>query len=646
MASSQRLLSITSPLGDEALTPVSLTSHEQLGQPFQVDLVVLAVDAELAGKDLLTKEVTAHVTVSVDGSPLVRHFNGVVAVFERLGPADSSRSRYQLSVVPGIWRLSLGAHCRIFQGKTVKQVVTSVLADHGQPAPQWGILPDLQAMDYCTQFNETDLDFLGRLLDEHGLTYYFTHSESAHTLHISSTAPGFPVFEGGDVVATQASTNFHHLTGWERAQRARSAAAKVLDMDGERSQPSVTLTQTANTRTYAQEPGMWPAGAVTRWPGGMATRPGVQSAAIWMGGLETEAESYRAESLDPRHSAGTRLGVAVRLDDGSEVKQQFVVTRTHLTVTDDSTVSMGGVTGEHCSVDLGLVSAARTWMPRATHPRPVMAGVYSAKVTGPSGEKIHVDEFGRIKVKFRWDSLAGDDDTTSCWIRVAQAAAGAWGGTWFLPRVGDEVLVAFLDGDPDRPVVTGSVYGKDAKPPFLPGDHRSQSGIHTQSYKSDSTDDANILRFEDKKGEEDVLLHAQRNLTVEVEHDESRTVDNARTTIVKAADDTLTLEQGNRVTTVKSGNDTLTVKQGNEAHEVNAGNFTLKCDQGSITLEAMQKITLKVGSNTIEIAQSGITIKGMMISSEAQTQHATKGLTVQTDAQAMVTVNGALVKIN
>ena len=187
------------------------------------------------------------------------------------------------------------------------------------------------------------------------------------------------------------------------------------------------------------------------------------------------------------------------------------------------------------------------------HVRPVMAGLYSAKVTGPSGEKIHVDEFGRIKVKFRWDRLGKDDDTSSCWVRVMQSAAGSWGGTWFLPRVGDEVLVAFLDGDPDRPVVTGSVYGKDAKPPFQPGSNRAQSGIRTRSYKSDSADDANILRFEDKKGSEEVFLHSQKDLKVETENDETRdtghnhteTIQNARVTTIKDSNDTLTLDKGN-----------------------------------------------------------------------------------------------------
>jgi len=650
-----RLLSITSPLGPDALIATRLAVTEQLGLPYAIEVEVVSADVDIQASDLLTREIGVTVAHKVDEQKVERHFHGLVAEFERLGPDAAGGMAYRLVAVPAIWRLGLKQNCRIFQNKTVKDIVNLVLQEHDQPTPTWGMLPTLEPMLYCTQFNETDLHFLSRLLEEHGITYYFTHTATAHTLCLSATAPGFPTFVGGDVVAMHATQQFNELSDWRRLNRARSASALFEDMDGERSKPSVVQTKSSSTRVYADEPSMWAAGKNYRWPGGMSTRPGVDSAAVAMGDAETSSEVFSATLRDPRFVAGARVNVSVRAEDGSMAKQQYVVTAVRHSATDRSRLSAGAGGAESYAGSMTLAATSRTWMPEPRHVRPVMAGLYSAKVMGPAGEKIHVDEFGRIKVRFRWDHLGATDDTASCWVRVMQAAGGAWGGTWFLPRVGDEVLVAYLDGDPDRPVVTGAVYGKDAKPPFLPGENRAQSGFRSRSYKSDSAEDANIFRFEDKKDSEEVFLHCQKELKVEVEHDETRMVQNARTTNIKDSHDTLTVEKGNRVTTVQKGNDTLTVEtgnrtvnidKGNEAHTIKMGDMTVKCELGSITMEAMQKITLKVGSNSIVIDQSGITAKGIMISDEATAMHKTKAPMVQVNADAMVQIQGGLVMIN
>ena len=653
--SDTRLLQITSPLGAGVLIATHLSVVEQVGLPYSIAVDVLCSNVELTAADLLTQAITVTVARTIDGTLVERHFHGLVASFERLGPGADGRMAFRLEAVPGIWRLGLKSECRVFMDKTVKEIVTAVLTEHGQPAPTWGILPTLQPIAYCTQFNETDLHFVSRLLEEHGITYYFTHTASAHTLNISATAPGFPAYAGGEVEARHSSHDDRDLTEWQRCNRARSASTLFNDMDSQVSQPSVVQTKTSATRVYADEPAMWAAGKVFRWPGGMATRPGVDNAAVAMGGQEAVSEEFTAAIRDASFSAGARLSVTVKYENGAEHKGQYVITSVSHQATDTSAIRAGAGGTETYAGSVHLVAVSRTWMPQPRHPRPVMAGLYSAKVMGPPGEKIHVDEFGRIKIKFRWDHLGPNDDSSSWWVRVMQAAGGAWGGTWFLPRVGDEVLVAFLDGDPDRPVVTGAVYGKDAKPPFLPGTNRAQSGFRSRSYKSDSSEDANILRFEDKKDSEEVFLHCQKDLKTEVEHDETRMVQNARTTNIKDSHDTLTVEKGNRVTTVNKGNDTLTVEtgnravnidKGNETHTIKMGDMTVKCDMGSVLIEAMQKITLKVGQNTVVIDQKGITAKGIMISDEATAMHKTKAPLVQVNADAMVQVQGGIVMIN
>lgn len=640
----KRLLSITSTLGPDALIPTRLSVVERLGEPYTIELDVLGSNPDLQAKDLLTKPITATVTQPRGGAPTERHFHGLVVQWERLGPGAAGRTHYRLVAVPGLWRLGLRQNCRIFQDKSVRDIVKTVLAEHDQPEPTWGIAPSLQPIPYCTQFNESDLQFISRLLQEYGLTCYFSHTASAHKLHISGTAPGFPAFAGSDVTVVHGSELSTELSSWRRANRARTAAVALTDMDENRLKPSVVLTKRSDTRATANEPAMWAGGKVQHWPGGMSTRPGLDPAAVEMAALETASEDFEGDTIDPRFAAGVRVGVGLRAENGQQTKQQYVVTSVQHEAEDLSGLVAGAGGTESYRGSLRLVSAARTWMPEARHPRPVMAGLHSAKVTGPAGEQIHVDKFGRIKVKFRWDSAGPADDASSCWVRVAQAAAGAWGGTWFLPRVGDEVLVAFLDGDPDRPVVTGSLFNEEAKPPFNPEQNRSQSGISTRSYKSSSSADANVLRFEDKKDAEEVLLHAQKDLKVEVENDETRTIDRdqteeikrARTVKVKA-DDKLTVQSGNRTVTIQSGNDELTVSQ---------GNLTVKCSAGSVTIDAMQKITLKVGQNSVVIDQSGITTKGVMITEEAQAMHKTKSPMVKVDADGMVMVKGGVVMLN
>lgn len=647
-----RLIGIKTPLPPDTLTVVKLSVTEELGLPYAIEAEVLGSNAELLPKDLLTKEIT--ITVTQRGpSAFQRHYHGVVAEFRRIGPGAAGRMTYRLVAVPGLWRLGLRRNSRIWQDKDAKQIVTEVLKDHGLPAPGWSMV-DVKPIDYCTQFNESDLHFVSRLLEEHGLTYHFTHKDGGHEMGVGFGANAFPTFAGGDMVAEHGAPQLDHLGGWRRISRGRSHTVAFEDMDTERSKPSEVKQGSRPTRTYDGEPAMWSGGEVYHWPGGMSTRP-VDSAEIAMGAIEAQSEEFHAETRDPRFVPGVRLQVKVKREDGSEQAAQYLVTAVRHEAVDNSGLVAGAGGIESYAATLRLALAARVWMPPARHARPVMAGLYSARVTGPKGEKIHVDKFGRVKVKFRWDRKGKEDDTSSIWIRVMQPAAGAWGGTWFLPRVGDEVMISFLDGDPDRPILVGSVYGKDSPPPFDPGANKTQTGYRTRSYKSDSKDDANILRFEDKKGSEEVLLHAQKDLTVEVENDESRTIDNARTTTIKKSDDTYTLEKGNRSETIKTGNDTLsidtgnrstTLKMGNDDTLLKMGNFSLKCSLGAVTVEAMQSITLKVGANSVVVDQSGVTIKGIMVTVQGTAMTEVKAPMTQVKGDAMVIVQGGLVMIN
>jgi type VI secretion system secreted protein VgrG len=320
---------------------------------------------------------------------------------------------------------------------------------------------------------------------------------------------------------------------------------------------------------------------------------------------------------------------------------------------------------------------------RPAHPpaKPLARGPQTATVVGPTADEVHTDEHGRIRVQFHWDRVGKKDAESSCFLRVAQGWAGNGWGLQFIPRVGMEVVVHFLEGDPDQPLVTGVLYNGANKPAFpLPG-QMNKSGLRTRSTKTGSTETFNELSFDDTKDSEVVLFHAQKDFTREVEnddslnvgHDQTRTIKNNRTTTISEGNDELTITKGNRTETITKGNETLkidagnrdvTLAKGNDDLSLTAGNLTVGLDKGnmsltlslgnlvqkatagSVTIEAGQGITLKCGQSTIEIKPQGVTIKGPMVTVQATAKAELSGAMVDVKGSGMTQINGGLVKIN
>jgi type VI secretion system secreted protein VgrG len=276
-------------------------------------------------------------------------------------------------------------------------------------------------------------------------------------------------------------------------------------------------------------------------------------------------------------------------------------------------------------------------------------------VVGQAGEEIWVDKYGRIKVQFYWDRLGKKNETSSCWCRVSQIWAGKNWGWMTIPRIGQEVLVDFLEGDPDRPVIVGRVYNADQMPPYtLPG-NQTQSGIKSRSSKGGGTDNYNEIRFEDLKGSELVTVHAEKDMDTSVEHDDNQLVQNNRTIEVDGThtekivkDTAITITQGNHSLTINQGNQSITLNQGNQSTQLDMGNQsiklsmgnqTTKVDMGAVSTTAMQSITLTVGGSSIKIDPMGVTIKGMMIQITADTMAEIQG-------EAMLILKGGITMIN
>jgi type VI secretion system secreted protein VgrG len=265
------------------------------------------------------------------------------------------------------------------------------------------------------------------------------------------------------------------------------------------------------------------------------------------------------------------------------------------------------------------------WRQPMATARPRMEGLHTAIVLAPSGEEIHTDDQGRIKIRFFWDWREDATADSSDWVRVAQPWAGnQWGGQ-FIPRVGTEVAVAFMDGDPDRPIVIGGFYNGNDKPIF-PVAEKTKLGFRSRSVTKGSTDDFNEFSFDDKKSSEMVFLHAQKDMKTEVENDQTLKVDNDRTVTI-------------------TGNEKVTIEQGNQTTDVKLGNISVKAEAGAITVEAMQSITLKVGQNSVKIDQMGVTINGLMISITGQVQTSVKGTMTQVTGDAMLQLSGGIIMI-
>ena len=331
------------------------------------------------------------------------------------------------------------------------------------------------------------------------------------------------------------------------------------------------------------------------------------------------------------------------------------------------------------------IPAALPFRPRRITPKPVIQGTQTAVVVGPAGEEIFTDKYSRVKVQFHWDRQGQSNADSSCWVRVGTPWAGKNWGMIHIPRVGQEVIVAFEQGDPDQPIIVGSVYNADMMPPYDLPANRTQSGVKSRSSLQGSPDNFNEIRFEDKKGDEQLFIHAEKNQDIEVENDEThwvgrdraKTIDRDEKTHVKGnrtetvdKNETITIH-GNRTETVdknekvevKNGNRDIILDKGNDTHKIKMGNRDVQIDMGNDTLtikmgnqttklnlgksstEAMQSIELKVGQSSIKIDQMGVTIKGMMVTVEGQIQTQVKGLITQINGQAMLKAGGGITMI-
>jgi type VI secretion system secreted protein VgrG len=621
------LLSLTSS-ASSPLTAIRVAAHEAISALFRFE-----VEAVAAGMIDATTMLNKPACISVNhGGKSTRYFHGIVSEFGLIEQSGAVDKMYRMVLVPQLIHAAINSDCRMFFNKTAEDIVKTVFQDAGVTKVAFRLYSQPAVRKATAQFNETSLHFATRLMEEEGWYYFFEHDENGHTLVVTNDNNGFQTIAGASL-RFGPGTTAEMVTEYREPELFAPGKITVKDYDFDTPDKNLKMEQstilkhggTANRPVFH-----WP--ALTRDTGLAKNR------ARW----RMEAAEAAVSLIDVACEHGGMIAGG-KFKMRTEAGEQVYVVREITHRIEDVSERAGTMEGTHYSNSFACFPNAVPWRQPMTTARPRMEGLHTAKVLAPSGEEIHTDEQGRIKIRFRWDWREDATADNSEWVRVVQPWTGNQWGAQFIPRIDTEVAVAFMDADPDRPIVVGGLYNGDDKPIF-PVAEKTKLGFRTRSVLKGGTDDFNELSFDDKKGSERLFLHAQKDMKTEVENDQTLTVGHDQTMTIDN-DRSLTINKGNETVTLKQGNQTTELQMGNQSTELKLGNISVKCDLGSITMEAMQSITLKVGMSSVKIDQMGVTVNGMMIKIDGQVMTDVHGLMTKVTGDAMLTLGGGILMI-
>src|SRR5580658_2990707 len=562
-------LQVTTPLGANKLLLKRFSGTEHISEPFLFTLEMDCTDDSASPSTVLGASVT--VTL-IDGEGNSRYVNGLVTRLAVNGTV------WQAELRPWLWMLGLATDSKIFQNQSVTDIITGVFSALGFTDYKLSTTASYSPLVYCVQYQESAFNFVSRLMEQFGIWYFFQHVNGTHTMVLA---------DDPSAIATNSNASVGYLElpedkSWiqdVRVQSAiqiqRAATGKFQSTDFNFTTPSTSLLATAAGASGTMQ--------VYDYPGIYQVKgDGSSIASIRIQEFAAPTTLLAGTSTVRSFAAGT----------------QFTLTG-HPFSALNIAWALREVThsAERNAYSNGFVAfpASVTFRPPRIARKPRIAGTQTAMVVGKSGEEIWTDQYGRIKVQFHWDLLGTNDENSSCWIRVSQTWAGKSWGAFVLPRIGQEVVVSFLEGDPDQPLVTGCVYNGDFPVPYALPDYQTRTTLMSNSSKGGGG--SNELCFEDKAGSEEVWFHAQKDLVAVIE--------NSRTVTINSADDTLTVAKGNRAETISQGNDTLTISQGNRAVTIGQGNDSLTISQGNRT------VAISLGNETVTVGGTrGVTVGG------------------------------------
>lgn len=633
-----RLISVSDfSLGKDTFVITAFQGSEYISDLFEFELELLSENLTIAADQIVGKPVT----VTLQNEQL-RTFNGFIKslTFGEMGPHN--HRIYRMSMVPWLWFLTKSHNCRIFQEQTAKDIISQIFNERGYNDFEFKANGG-SLREYCVQYNESDFNFISRLLEEEGIAYYFEHSEGKHQLILVDKANAYQEVTETNLEYSHGNAPNIQINRWEHKYQFKKGLWTLNDYNFK--EPTKDLKATSKTNSKFSNNSLY---EHYEYPGFYDLNSGKDLVKVRLEAEEALRDSITGASDCSSFYAGGKFKLA-KHDTATEQGAYVLVAVNHYA--SDASFYTGEEGQAQYSNDFVGIPADVHFRPTPIHHKPLMKGPQSAVVVGPTGEEIYIDEFGRIKVQFIWDRNGQMNENSSCYIRVVQAWAGNQWGSSFIPRIGHEVIVNFLDGDPDRPLVTGSVYNGKNKPVYS---SKTQSGIKSRSTKGGTAQNFNEFRFDDKKGSEQIYVHAEKNLDTHVEHNETLTVENDR---YKTVHNDENYDVGaNRTKTIGAnqtesiGKDKSTDVGGNhdetigksmnitvakDLTETIGGKYVEKVSKDSlhsaktITFKADDEIVLQTGSAKIVMKKNGdITISGKNITVKGSGNVVLKGTKV------------------
>ena len=641
---------LTTPLGKDVLLLTRWEGEEYVSSLFRFSVTAISTRGDIAAKDLLLKKTSLDLVLP-DKSK--RTIHGIVSRFSRGGTAPRGYVAYELEIVPPHWALTLDEGFDLFQNKSARDVCIELLK--GTPN-EWKLSRTLEPRPYCFRYRESRWTMISRLLEQEGLLFRFDHtgSEGKLVLHDASASArvawGLAKLEYNEFEMLESRLTGLRMTATPYVAETRvrtagefHAGKDVTDLtksSGAFAPPADITAYRFEQQLTAHRSGITHSGGEDKAAADKLLTDAKAIARFRQEEAETLGIVYQGNSGYAALESGAKTSVVDHPNPAMNV-ELFVISVAH--DGENGSYHAGDDAKAKYSNTFTAIPATTPYRPARLTPWPHVGGSHVGTVVGPAGEEIYTDKHGRVQVVFKWDTNASTALTRSCWIRVAQSFAGQQFGSVFLPRIGHEVLVEFLDGNPDNPIVVGSLYNNANMPPWPLPENKTQSGVRTKSTLKGGADNFNELRFEDKKGEEQIYVQAEKNLDTWVKNDETRKVDHDRTTTiknhdtrtVKEGDDTHTIEEGEQKITVKANHRTLhvekdltvtvngnesdtvaknrsvTVRQ-NQTHEVTQDNTSTIKGKQTTTVTDNDATIIEKGDSSLEVKKGKIDVNAKM----------------------------------